>query len=75
MIKNHLFADGKKRTGAFLFLWYLRLNQGLLAKLVEQLINNNTLVTLALLVAENLPEQKELMIKLIEHFILLKTHN
>ncbi|HDX1178504.1 TPA: virulence protein RhuM/Fic/DOC family protein [Pasteurella multocida] len=75
VIKNHPFADGNKRTGSFLFLWYLRLNQGLLAKPVEQLINDNTLVALALLVAESLPEQKALMIKLIEHFILLKTHN
>ncbi|HDR1451147.1 TPA: virulence protein RhuM/Fic/DOC family protein, partial [Pasteurella multocida] len=31
VIKNHPFADGNKRTGSFLFLWYLRLNQGLLA--------------------------------------------
>ncbi|CDF98542.1 virulence protein RhuM/Fic/DOC family protein [Avibacterium paragallinarum] len=72
IIKNHPLTDGNKRTGAFLFLWYLRLNQHLLAKSVEQLINDNTLVALALLVAESLPEQKELMIKLIEHFILLK---
>ncbi|MGC6406597.1 RhuM family protein [Bisgaard Taxon 45] len=75
VIKNHPFADGNKRTGSFLFLWYLRLNQGLLAKPVEQLINDNTLVALALLVAESLPEQKALMIKLIEHFILLKERN
>ncbi|MCW9715016.1 MULTISPECIES: virulence protein RhuM/Fic/DOC family protein [Avibacterium] len=72
IIKNHPLTDGNKRTGAFLFLWYLRLNQHLLAKPVEQLINDNTLVALALLVAESLPEQKELMIKLIEHFILIK---
>ncbi|MGR6979900.1 RhuM family protein [Testudinibacter sp. P27/CKL/0425] len=72
VIKNHPLVDGNKRTGSFLFLWYLRLNQTLLAKPVEQLINDNTLVALALLVAESLPEQKELMIKLIEHFILLK---
>lgn len=58
VIKNHTFADGNKRTGSFLFLWYLRLNQSLLAKPVEQLINDNTLVALALLVAESLPEQK-----------------
>lgn len=32
----------------------------------------NTLVALALLVAESLPDQKTLMIRLIEHFILLK---
>ncbi|WP_409500459.1 RhuM family protein [Mannheimia glucosida] len=72
VIKNHPLTDGNKRTGSFLFLWYLRLNQYLLAKPVEQMINDNTLVALALLVAESLPEQKELMIKLIEHFILLK---
>lgn len=72
VIKNHPLADGNKRSGSFLFLWYLRINQHLLAKPVEQLINDNTLVALALLVAESLPEQKELMIRLIEHFILLK---
>lgn len=72
VIKNHPLADGNKRSGSFLFLWYLRLNQHLLAKPVEQLINDNTLVALALLVAESLPNQKELMIRLIEHFILLR---
>lgn len=72
IIKNHPLADGNKRSGSFLFLWYLRINQHLLAKPVEQLINDNTLVALALLVAESLPEQKELMIRLAEHFILLK---
>lgn len=72
VIKNHSLADGNKRTGSFLFLWYLHQNQALLAKPVNELINDNTLVALALLVAESLPEQKELMIRLAEHFILLK---
>lgn len=72
VIKNHPLADGNKRSGSFLFLWYLRINQHLLAKPVEQLINDNTLVALALLVAESQPDQKELMIRLVEHFILLK---
>lgn len=75
VIKNHPLADGNKRSGSFLFLWYLRINQHLLAKPVETLINDNTLVALALLVAESLPDQKELMIRLIEHFILLNTEN
>lgn len=74
IIKNHPLTDGNKRTGSFLFLWYLRLNQHLLAKSVDQLINDNTLVALALLVAESLPIQKELMIRLIEHFIILKSN-
>ena len=72
VIKNHPLADGNKRTGSFLFLWYLRLNQRLLARPVEQLINDNTLVALALLVAESKPDQKELMMRLVEHFVLLK---
>ncbi|NCN44918.1 MAG: hypothetical protein COZ36_02870 [Piscirickettsiaceae bacterium CG_4_10_14_3_um_filter_44_349] len=72
VIKNHPLADGNKRSGSFLFLWYLRLNQHFLAKPVEALINDNTLVALALLVAESKPDQKELMIRLIEHFVLLK---
>jgi prophage maintenance system killer protein/prophage antirepressor-like protein len=72
VIKNHPLADGNKRCGSFLFLWYLRRNAALLAKPVEHLINDNTLVALALLVAESLPDQKTLMIRLIEHFIMLK---
>ena len=72
VIKNHPLSDGNKRSGSFLFLWYLRINQHLLARPVEQLINDNTLVALALLVAESQPDQKELMIRLVEHFILLK---
>jgi prophage maintenance system killer protein len=72
VIKNHPLADGNKRSGSFLFLWYLRVNQHFLAKPVEQLINDNTLVALALLVAESKPDQKELMIRLVEHFVLLK---
>lgn len=70
--EQQLAEIGNKRCGSFLFLWYLRRNQALLAKPVEQLINDNTLVALALLVAESLPDQKTLMIRLIEHFILLR---
>ena len=72
VIKNHPLADGNKRTGSFLFLWYLQINKHLLAKPVEKLINDNTLVALALLVAESMPDQKELMIRLVEHFVLLR---
>ena len=72
VIKNHPLVDGNKRSASFLFLWYLRINQALLAKPVEHLINDNTLVALALLIAESQPAQKELMTRLIEHFVLLK---
>lgn len=75
VIKNHPLADGNKRTGSFLFLWYLRMNQHLLARPVERLVNDNTLVALALLVAESKPEQKALMVKLVEHFVLLNDND
>lgn len=71
VIKNHPLTDGNKRSGALLFLFYLHLNQHLLTKSIEKIINDNTLVALTLLVAESLPTQKELMIRLIEHFIPL----
>lgn len=74
VIKNHPLADGNKRSGSFLFLWYLRINQGFLAKSVAALVNDNTLVALALLVAESKPDQKELIIRLIQQFILLRDH-
>ncbi|MBA55160.1 MAG: hypothetical protein CMK89_11960 [Pseudomonadales bacterium] len=72
VIKNHPLTDGNKRTGAFLFLWYLHLNQHLLARPVDQLINDNTLVAVALLVAESQPDQKAMVIRLVENFILLR---
>jgi len=51
-------ADGIKRTGSLLCLWYLRINQKFLAKPAEALVNDNALLTLALWVAESKPEQK-----------------
>jgi len=72
VIKNHPLVDGNKRTGAFLFLCYLSLNQHLLAKPVGQLINDNTLVALTLLLAESAPAQKDLMVGLVEHFLLMR---
>lgn len=69
VIKNHPFADGNKRIGAFLFVWFLHLNQHLLKKQGEVKINDNALVALALLVAQSDPANKELMVKLIINLI------
>ena len=69
VIKNHPFADGNKRIGAFLFVWFLHLNQHLLRKENETKINDNALVALALLIAQSDPATKELMIKLVINLI------
>jgi prophage maintenance system killer protein len=69
VIKNHPFADGNKRIGAFLFIWFLHLNKHLLSSKGEVKINDNALVALALLVAQSDPASKELMIKLIINLV------
>jgi prophage maintenance system killer protein len=69
VIKNHPFADGNKRIGAFLFIWFLQRSKHLLRKNNDSKINDNALVALALLVAQSDPSTKDLMVKLIMNFI------
>lgn len=65
VIKDHPFSDGNKRIGSFLFLLFLE-NNGLLEKAN---INDNGLVTLALLIAESDPRQKDLLTRLVLNLI------
>lgn len=69
IIKNHPFSDWNKRIGAFLFIWYLDKNKHRFKKSGELKINDNGLTTLALLVAQSNPSDKDLMIKLIVNLI------
>lgn len=65
VVKNHPFADGNKRSGAFLFVDFLNRNQRLLNGRGEVVINDMGLAALTLLIAESKPDQKEVMIKLV----------
>lgn len=65
IIKNHGFVDGNKRIGSILFVYYLAKNKFLCRQNGEVKINDNTLVALALLIAQSKPEDKEILIKLI----------
>ena len=69
IIKNHPFSDGNKRIGAFMFIWFLEKNKHRFKKSGELKINDNALVTLALLVAQSNPQDKELIIKLVINLI------
>lgn len=69
VIKGHAFSDGNKRIGSFLFVWFLEQNNYHLDERGIRKINENTLVALALAVAQSLPEQRDLMIKLIVNLI------
>jgi death-on-curing family protein len=68
-IKNHPFSDGNKRIGAFMFVWFLQLNQHHLKQNGDAKINDNALVAIALLVAQSDPAQKDIMIQLIVNLI------
>lgn len=69
IIKNHPFSDGNKRIGAFMFVWFLQLNQHHMKRNGDAKINDNALVAIALLVAQSDPAQKDIMIQLIIHLI------
>ena len=69
VIKNHPFADGNKRSGAFLFVDFLNRNGRLLDGQGNPVINDIGLAALALLVAESDAKQKETMIRLIMNML------
>lgn len=69
IIKGHAFSDGNKRIGSFVFVWFLNQNNFQFDENNQQKINDNTLVSLALAVAQSLPEQREIIIKLIINLI------
>lgn len=61
MVKNHPYADGNKRSGAFAFVWFLQ-QAGILnpARLTPE-----ALTALTLFVAESSPQDKEKMTGLV----------
>lgn len=72
VIKNHPFADGNKRSGAFLFVDFLARN-GRLLRDGQPVINDVGLAALALLVAESDARNKDVMIRLIENMLAQPT--
>ena len=69
VIKNHSFADGNKRIGSILFIYFLAKNRFLYKPAGQAKIDENTLVALALLIAQSKPEDKEIMVKLVIRLI------
>ena len=67
-VKNHAFIDGNKRIAATIFIYFLN-KYNILYKDGLQVIDNNTLASITLLIAESNPKEKELMIDLILNFL------
>ena len=60
-VKNHVFLDGNKRSGAFAFVWFLR-EAGILN--IHE-ISPPALTAITLLVAESQPSDKDKMVGLV----------
>ena len=67
--KNHSFSDGNKRIAATLFLWFMNENGILYDDMHNKRIDDATLVALTLLIAENRPEEKDTMVKVVVNLI------
>ena len=68
IVKNHVFIDGNKRIAATLFIYFLNY-YNILYKEDKKIIDNNTLASLTLLIAESNPKEKEVIIDLIMNFL------
>ncbi|MBR5369941.1 MAG: virulence protein RhuM/Fic/DOC family protein [Bacilli bacterium] len=69
IIKNHVFIDGNKRIAATLFIYFLH-SYDILYINDKQVIDNNTLAALTLLIAESNPKEKEIIIDLVQNFLI-----
>ena len=67
-VKNHAFIDGNKRIAATIFIYFLN-KYNILYRNEKQVIDNNTLASITLLIAESNPKEKELMIDLVMNFL------
>lgn len=68
IVKNHVFVDGNKRIAATLFIYFLSFYD-ILYKDNNQTIDNNTLASLTLLIAQSNPKEKEVIIDLVMNFL------
>lgn len=69
IIKDHPFVDGNKRIASFLFVYFLNKNNFLYRESRENKINDNTLVSLTLLIAISDSKDKETMTKLVMNLL------
>ncbi|MBU2601022.1 MAG: type II toxin-antitoxin system death-on-curing family toxin [Actinobacteria bacterium] len=69
LVKNHAFVDGNKRIAAALFLWFLERNGVLTTPAGEHLISDAALVSTTLMIAESRPEEKDVLVRIVTHFL------
>jgi len=68
IVKNHVFIDGNKRIAATIFIYFLNY-YNLLYRNDRMVIDNNTLTSLTILIAQSNPKEKEVLVDLIMNFL------
>ena len=74
MVKDHPLVDGNKRSAAALFIEFLSRNNLLFSADGTPLVSNNALAAMTLMVAMSNPQEKDLMVALVERLISPATH-
>ncbi|MDX2063407.1 MAG: virulence protein RhuM/Fic/DOC family protein [Bacteroidia bacterium] len=69
VVKNHSFTDGNKRIAAYLAVYFLSKNNALTNTEGNLRVEPNALVATTLLVATSKPEDKDLIVRLVEHLL------
>ncbi len=69
VVKDHPLVDGNKRSAAALFIEFLAQNNLLFSADGTPLVSNNALAAMTLMVAMSHPQEKDLMVALIERLI------
>lgn len=68
VVKNHVFIDGNKRIAATIFIYFLNY-YNLLYRDGRMVIDNNTLTSLTILIAQSNPKEKEVLVDLVMNFL------
>ena len=69
VVKDHPLVDGNKRSAAALFIEFLAQNNLLFSADGTPLVSNNALAAMTLMVAMSHPQEKDLMVALVERLI------
>ena len=68
IVKNHVFIDGNKRIAATIFIYFLNY-YNILYRNGRMVIDNNTLTSLTILIAQSNPNEKEVLVDLVMNFL------
>ena len=74
MVKDHPLVDGNKRSAAALFIEFLSRNNLLFSADGTPLVSNSALAAMTLMVAMSNPQEKDLMVALVERLISPVAH-